>query len=146
MFKKQIKVFIFLIVLMLSACVKKDSKPLTIKTSNGDVHYMVEIADTDEKRTKGLMWREKMPSNSGMIFLFDESHPQPIAMWMKNTLIPLDMLFISKEGKIIGIAENTEPMSLKIISPTRQAASAVVEINAGEVKKHAVKIGDIVVF
>ena len=53
---------------------------------------------------------------------------------------------VRKEGKIIGIAENTEPMSLKIISPTRQAASAVVEINAGEVKKHAVKIGDIVVF
>lgn len=137
------KVFQILSVLFLFAsCSKADLAPITIQTSKGDVTYFVEIADTQEKMIKGLMYREHLNEDSGMIFVFGASHPQPIAMWMKNTYISLDMLFVSREGIIIGIAENTEPMSLKTIRPTKEASAYVIELNAGEVKKHDIKVGD----
>ena len=142
---KKIYLTLFLIG-TLFGCGRETLKPLIVKTSTGDIIYQVEVADTDEKRTKGLMYREHMAPDSGMIFLFNETHPQPIAMWMKNTFISLDMLFVSKNNVIIGIAENTTPMSLKIISPTKEYVAAVVELNAGEVKKHGIKKGDKIVF
>jgi len=128
--------------LLLSACSKADLEPLIIQTSKGEVKYFVERADTELKMIKGLMFRKHLKTDSGMIFIFDSSHHQPIAMWMKNTYIPLDMLFVSKEKIIIGIAENTEPLSLKTIRPTLKPSAYVIELNAGEVKKHGIKVGD----
>lgn len=139
-------IYVLGLAFLLISCLKKDLKPLTIQTSNGTVTYYVEIAATKEEMIKGLMYRKHLDKNSGMLFLFDNSHPQPVAMWMKNTFISLDMLFINSSGQIIGIAQNTEPLSLKIISPTKQKVAAVVELNAGEVQKHTVKIGDKVIY
>lgn len=133
------------IALSLAACSQKTTTA-DIQTQNGTVSYILEIADTHQKLMKGLMYRESMPSNKGMLFIFPPSHPQPIAMWMKNTLISLDMLFLNDKNIIIGIAEKTVPLSLKTISPTKKNVSCVIELNAGEVQKHQIKIGDKVLY
>jgi len=132
--------------IFLLSCSKPELRPLKIETSTKTVHYNVEVAQTQKELEKGLMYRKHLALNSGMIFLFDDTHPQPIAMWMKNTYISLDMLFLSKDFSIIGIAQNTQPMSLKIIRPTKEYVAAVVELNAGEVKKHGIKVGDKITF
>ncbi|MBQ7660220.1 MAG: DUF192 domain-containing protein [Alphaproteobacteria bacterium] len=136
---------ICLIVFALSGCFK-DLKQIVVQTQSKDVVYNVEVADTLKKLQKGLMFRNHLPSNQGMLFLFDNQHLQPVAMWMKNTYISLDMLFIGKNKTIVAIVQNTEPLSLKIISPTREYVSAVLELNAGEVKKHAIQVGDKVLY
>ena len=130
----------------LVSCSKQDLTPITIQTSNGEATYYVEIADTLPKMQKGLMNRKKLKTDSGMIFIFSKNHPQPIAMWMKNTYISLDMLFLDSNGKIIALAQNTTPMSERLIRPTLKPTSYVVELNAGEIKKHDIKIGDKVLF
>jgi len=132
--------------LLFTACSKKDIKLLTVQTSTGKITYFVEVADTKEKMIKGLMYRKHMKADHGMLFLFNQTHPQPVTMWMKNTYISLDMLFAEESGKIVGIAQNTEPLSLKNISPTNKKVRAVVELNAGEVKKNNIKIGDYILF
>ncbi len=136
---------IFLIICFLTAC-SDDVHKTVIQTQNAQVVYWLEIADTPEKQAKGLMYRSKLASDKGMLFLFDDTHHQPIAMWMKNTYIPLDMLFLSKDKTIIAIYENAIPLSLKIISPTQEFVSAVIELNAGQIKKHGIKIGDKVLY
>ena len=130
----------------LVSCSKQDLTPITIQTSNGEATYYVEIADTLPKMQKGLMDRKKLKSDSGMMFIFSKNHPQPIAMWMKNTYISLDMLFLDSNGKIIALEKNTTPMSERLIRPTLKPTSYVVELNAGEIKKHDIKIGDKVLF
>ena len=134
--------YVFMFALSLCACVKKELKPVVVQTQTGDVTYYVEVADTADKMMKGLMFRKTLRRDSGMIFLFDQNHPQPVAMWMKNTFISLDMLFVSEKGEIVGLAENTEPLSLKTISPTKKHVAAVIELNAGEVQRNGIKIGD----
>lgn len=138
--------YILSLVLSLAACSKPDLKPVTVQTQNGDITYFVEVADTTPKMTKGLMYRKHLKKDSGMIFIFNETHPQPISMWMKNTFISLDMLFIDSSFHIVGIAQNTEPLSLKTISPTQKPVSFVIELNAGEVAKHGIKTGDKILF
>ena len=138
--------FLQTFVLLIALCGCQRLKPLTIQTGQGDVVYRVEVASTDAERIKGLMWREHLRTDSGMIFLFSDDHPQPVAMWMKNTLISLDMLFLSKDFKIIGIVQNTKPMSLEMIRPTTQYVVVVIELNAGQVKEHGIKLGNQVIF
>lgn len=116
---------------------------LTIVTGSGKrVNYRVEIADDDASRRKGLMHRQSLPQDQGMLFDFERS--QYIAMWMKNTYIPLDMLFIDKDGFIVNIATDTEPHSTKQIS-SRGKVMAVLEINAHQVELHGIVVGDRVV-
>lgn len=126
----------------LVSCSKQDLTPLTVRTSNGDVTYFVEVADTNSKLQKGLMNRKHLKSDSGMLFVFQKHHPQPIAMWMKNTYISLDMLFLDSNGVVIALVQNTVPMSERLIRPTVKPTSFVVELNAGEIKKHGIKVGD----
>ena len=76
--------------------------------------FSVEMATTEEEKTTGLMYRKELPDGQGM--LFDFSPEQQVSMWMKNTYIPLDMIFIRADGRILRIAENTEPLSTRIIS------------------------------
>src|SRR5206468_9408387 len=78
---------------------------LVLKTATGDHNFTIEVATTDQERALGLMFRRSLPENSGMLFIYDP--PQPATMWMKNTLIPLDMVFISAEGKVHRIESNT---------------------------------------
>ena len=136
---------ICLIALSLAACTKNTIKA-TVQTSDNTISYNLEVADTHQKLMKGLMYRKSMPLDHGMLFVFSPLHPQPVAMWMKNTYISLDMLFLNEEKIIIGIAEKTVPMSLKTIAPTKKKVSYVIELNGGEVQKHNIKIGDKVLF
>lgn len=134
---------LFLAVLLVASCSKEnDNTPnLTIVTENGPVAYVVENAQTTAELEKGLMFRESLAPDAGMIF--DLSKVEQAVMWMKNTKIPLDMLFIDQDGMISWIYENAEPESTNFIIPPFPA-TAVVEINAGDVQKNNIKIGDIV--
>lgn len=96
------------------------------------------IADNSYTQRTGLMFLESLPKNQAMLFLFEES--TIIDMWMKNTKIPLDMLFIDKNNIIIDIVENTSPYSLEIIS-SKKSANKVLEINAGLSKSLKIKVG-----
>src|SRR4029450_437303 len=87
---------------------------LEIASKSGVHVFAVEIADNDAERAKGLMYRKELPEGQGM--LFDFHREQEVSFWMQNTYIPLDMVFIRADGRILRIAENTEPLSTKLIS------------------------------
>ena len=114
-------------------------EPLVIVTSTGSHAFSVEVMRTDEERAKGLMFRRFMPKDRGM--LFDFKREDNVAMWMKNTYLPLDMVFISKAGVVVNIAQNTEPLSERII-PSGAPTYAVLEVNAGTAKAIGLKVGD----
>lgn len=136
-----LKIFkLFLALIVIAGCSQEGN--LTIKTQKGDVTYNVEEAKSTPELEKGLMGREKLAANSGMIF--DLSHvSNQVAMWMKDTKIPLDMLFVNANGKIFFIYENATPMSEElIIAP--EPAMFVIELNAGDVKKHGIQVGDFI--
>ncbi len=112
---------------------------LEIVTKTGVHVFSVEMATTEEEKTTGLMYRKELPDGKGM--LFDFSPEQEVSMWMKNTYVPLDMIFIRADGRILRIAENTEPLSTKII-PSRGLAKGVLEVIAGTAQKYGIAPGD----
>jgi uncharacterized membrane protein (UPF0127 family) len=112
---------------------------LEIVTKSGVQIFTVEIATTEEEKTTGLMYRRELADGRGM--LFDFSPEQPVSMWMKNTFISLDMIFIRADGRILRIAENTEPQSERIIS-SGGLARGVLEVIAGTAKKYGIAPGD----
>jgi len=112
-----------------------------IETDQGQFEIFIELADEPEERRTGLMFRETMPLNAGM--LFDFERPRQISMWMKNTPLPLDMFFIRRDGTIARIAESTEPFSERGI-PAGEAVLAVLEVNAGIAQRFGAKPGDVV--
>ena len=115
-----------------------NAEPLTIYTDTDEHKFFIELADDDEERRVGLMYRTELAENAGMLFDFGE--PQPISMWMKNTLIPLDMAFIDAQGKITRIAANTTPRSLASVR-SGSAVVAVLEVNGGTFDRLGVKAG-----
>jgi uncharacterized membrane protein (UPF0127 family) len=119
-----------------------DTQTLTIVSGGSEARFNVELADTDEERRIGLMYRTSMAENAGM--LFDFSHENQVqSMWMKNTLIPLDMAFIAKDGRIVRIEKMTTPRSLTSIRSGEQVA-AVLEVNGGRFDALGIKPGDTV--
>ncbi|MBX3511644.1 MAG: DUF192 domain-containing protein [Hyphomonadaceae bacterium] len=112
---------------------------VTIETQNGPVRFQVEIADTDETRARGLMFRREMAADHGM--LFDFNPPEPASFWMRNTHLSLDIIFIGADGRILNIADNTTPYSDAPI-PSRGLARAVLEINAGRAAALGIRAGD----
>jgi uncharacterized protein len=112
---------------------------LEIVTKSGVQVFSVEMATTEQEKETGLMYRKELADGKGM--LFDFSPAQEVSMWMKNTYIPLDMIFIRADGRILRIAENTEPLSTKII-PSRGLAKGVLEVIAGTAKKYGIEPGD----
>jgi uncharacterized protein len=114
-------------------------QPLEIVTKNGVQVFSVEMATTEQEKKTGLMYRKELPDGKGM--LFDFSPEQQVSMWMKNTYISLDMIFIRADGRILRIAENTEPLSTKII-PSGGPAKGVLEVIAGTAKKYGIEPGD----
>lgn len=114
---------------------------LVIETAAGEHQFYVELADDNEERRTGLMYRTEMPADAGMLFDFEVV--QPISMWMKNTLIPLDMAFIDEEGVIRRIAPMTTPRSLESVSSGVPVLS-VLEVNGGTFEKLGIKAGDTV--
>src|ERR1700694_3654034 len=114
-------------------------QPLEIVTKSGVQIFSVEMATTEEEKTTGLMYRKELADGKGM--LFDFTPEQEVSMWMKNTYISLDMIFIRADGRILRIAENTEPLSTRIIS-SGGLAKGVLEVIAGTAKKYGIEPGD----
>jgi uncharacterized protein len=112
---------------------------LEIVTNNGVHSFSVEVMANDADRAKGLMFRRELPDGQGMLFDFDRD--QDIAMWMKNTYIPLDMIFIRGDGTIRRIAENTTPLSETTI-PSGGPVRGVLEVIGGTARKFGIKPGD----
>jgi len=115
------------------------STPLRIRTHSSAEWFTVWIADTPEREQQGLMFQRWLPVDRGM--LFPQAQPRVMSMWMKNTLIPLDMLFIDAQGRIVYIRENATPQSEAIIS-TPLPVTAVLELAGGLCASHGIRVGD----
>ncbi|MGB8108800.1 MAG: DUF192 domain-containing protein [Pseudolabrys sp.] len=112
---------------------------IEIATKTGVHVFTVEIVDNDADRAKGLMYRKELPEGQGM--LFDFHRDQEVSFWMQNTYIPLDMIFIRGDGRISHIAENTEPLSTRLI-PSNGPVRAVLEVIGGTSRKLGIAAGD----
>ena len=117
-------------------------EPLEIITAGGARKLEVELMRSPDEQARGLMFRQSMPDEHGM--LFDFGIDRPVAMWMKNTYIPLDMVFIKADGMIHRIEERTEPLSERTIN-SGTPVRAVLEINAGTARKLGMKAGDTII-
>lgn len=115
------------------------AEELTIATEKGTRQFTVEVAATDAQKAKGLMFREKMALNQGMLFLFQAAGDR--YFWMKNTPLSLDIIFIDEAGQIVSIAEGTTPFSEKVI-PSEGPAKYVLELLAGTSRRLGIKPGD----
>jgi uncharacterized membrane protein (UPF0127 family) len=112
---------------------------LEIASKTGVHLFAVEVVDNDADRAKGLMYRKNLPEGRGM--LFDFHRDQEVSFWMQNTYIPLDMVFIRGDGRILRIEENTEPLSTRLI-PSGGAVRAVLEVIGGTTRKLGIAPGD----
>ncbi|MGE6699235.1 DUF192 domain-containing protein [Hyphomonas sp. NPDC076900] len=125
-----------------AAFAQLETSPLGIKSGDETHAFTVEMAVTPEEIQQGLMFRQELAPDAGM--LFDFGMTRQASMWMKNTLIPLDMLFILEDGRVIAIARNAQPGSLRSIGPG-VAVRAVLEIPGGRAKELGIEPGDTVV-
>ena len=113
---------------------------LVVEASNGKMHeFRVWVAATEPRREQGLMWVRELKSHHGMLFVFDG--PQPVSFWMKNTFIPLDMLFIAPDGRVIRIAANTTPQSLAPVA-SLGVVKGVLELAGGTAARFGLAVGD----
>lgn len=119
-----------------------EESTLTIDAAHDSFEFQVEMAVTPAQRAQGLMFRESLDEDRGM--LFDFGRPQHASMWMRNTYVPLDMLFIDAEGRITQIAANTQPLSDRVIA-SREPVRAVLELRGGVAAKLGIEPGDRVI-
>jgi uncharacterized protein len=120
---------------------RAESADLVVDTAGGEVRFTVELVDTPETRSRGLMFRTELPAGHGMLFDFKED--QHVAFWMRNTLIPLDMVFIDSRGRIARIHERARPHDETAI-PSVMPVQAVLEIAGGEARRLGLTVGDTV--
>ena len=118
-----------------------DKGTVSIVSDDQSHKFRVDLALTHHQQMQGLMFRRNMPADAGMLFVYKQE--APVAMWMKNTYLPLDMLFIARGGMILKIAERTVPLSEATIASGR-AVIAVLELNAGTASRLGIKPGDTV--
>lgn len=118
-----------------------ETSPLAIRSDETEHVFTVEIANDSEEIRRGLMDRTEMAPDAGMLFDFGE--PREANMWMKDTILPLDMLFITADGQVIAIAHDTVPGSLRTINPG-VSVKGVLELNAGTAARLGIEPGDIV--
>lgn len=111
---------------------------LTIATPSGIRTFTVELANTPNSREIGMMWRTNVGRSEGMLFQFPAAHR--LSFWMKNTMIPLDIIYVRADGRILQINRNAEPFSLTPI-PSREPAIAVLEIGGGESDRQGIAVG-----
>jgi uncharacterized membrane protein (UPF0127 family) len=116
-----------------------DRAKVEIEAGSARHLFLVEVARSDAERERGLMERTSLPLNTGMFFVFDRE--ELVNMWMKNTFVSLDMIFADTEGRIVSIASDTEPMSLRIIS-SGVPAKSVLEVRAGTARRLGIRVGD----
>jgi uncharacterized protein len=114
---------------------------IVIDTEAGARMLSVEIADTPALRERGLMFRHRLPDDSGMLFLYETAHP--VAMWMKNTYIPLDMVFLRADGTVAEVRTGTVPQSLDVIE-SAEPVKAVLELGSGGAEKLGLRPGTLV--
>ena len=114
-------------------------QPLDIISATGKHSFQVEVVDNDADRAKGLMYRKELPADRGM--LFDFKREQDVSFWMQNTYIPLDMIFIRADGRIMRIQENVEPLSTRLI-PSGGPVLGVLEVIGGTARKLGINPGD----
>jgi uncharacterized membrane protein (UPF0127 family) len=119
------------------------SASVVIATPGGPVRFSVELAVTDAERRQGLMFRERLEEDSGMLFLFEKEQVQ--SFWMKNTRIPLDMIFIDESGTIAGIVENAEPLTL-VSRSVGKPSRYVLEVSGGTSRRLGLAAGEKVRF
>lgn len=115
------------------------SNVLVVKAGGDVLKVAVELAHDDATRTKGLMFRRQLAEDDGMLFLFDES--KPLTFWMRNTRIPLDMLFAAADGRIAGIVARAKPGDETPVGPA-EPTRYVLEVPGGWCERHGVKAGD----
>jgi len=135
--------------------VEKPAKPNPVFRKDGELRFLngktnevintidIEVADDDAEREQGLMYRDSMAENAGMLFLMGIEELQ--AFWMKNTILPLDIMFVDSERRIVSIHQNCKPYSLDQIQSGKPAIF-VVEVNAGYTEKQGIKVGDLISF
>jgi len=119
------------------------SPAVVLHAARGAVTVPVEVADTPDKRATGLMYRRDLAPDAGMLFLFTKASPQKF--WMKNTPLPLDMIFIGPTAKIVGIVADACPFTTNPLGPD-EPSRYVLEVNAGFAAKHGLAVGDQVEF
>ena len=142
-FKSYISVLFFLFFVLITVLNAQETNNIIIKNNYKDVYFNVEIARKKIDRDKGLMFRKNLKLDKGMLFIFPNE--SKVSMWMKNTLVPLDIIFISKNYKIVDIINNAKAMSKEILT-SKVKAKYALEINAGLVKKLNIKIGNSIYF
>ena len=116
-----------------------DQVPLTVQSHNGTHRFTVEVARSPEQQAMGLMHRQSLAPDRGMLFPYEP--PQNASFWMKNTLIPLDIIFIRDDGTVALVAANTVPLSLDPIASLEPVA-AVLEIAGGRAAELGIEVGD----
>jgi uncharacterized protein len=116
---------------------------MSIERARGRDTFRIWIADTPERHEQGLMWLRELPADYGMVFV--QAEPRPMTMWMKNTYVPLDMLFFGPDGRIVSISRNTRPLSTVIID-SGGPVSGAVEILAGEAQRRGIEVGDRILY
>jgi uncharacterized membrane protein (UPF0127 family) len=132
----------FCLTVGIAACSEQtaaDRRQLALRTQSGEHVIAIEIADTDAQKSLGLMYRTSVPELTGMLFPYD--HPQEITMWMRNTYVSLDMVFIKGDGIVHRIEAHTEPLSERIIA-SQGPVTAVLELVAGSAERLELKPGD----
>jgi uncharacterized membrane protein (UPF0127 family) len=127
---------------LLSAAARAADLPrdvVLVETTSSQYRFEVEVADDATERAEGLMFRESLADNAGMLFLYQET--RPVEFWMKNTPLSLDIVFVREDGTIARIAESTTPMSQDLI-PSGEPVRAVLEVKAGTMRQLGVTAGD----
>ena len=112
---------------------------VSLRGENGEAHFRVEIADDEEERARGLMMRESLSAGAGMLFIFEKS--RPVAFWMENTLIPLDMIFVDETGRVVRVHHEAIPGDRTLI-PSGAPVRYVLEIRGGLARALGIEAGD----
>ncbi|KIC42827.1 hypothetical protein RA27_05690 [Ruegeria sp. ANG-R] len=129
-----------ILTVLFSGVAQAECRPDRVELRNdlAQIRFDVELAVTPQERSRGLMFRESLPSRSGMLFIFDP--PQPVSFWMKNTLIPLDIIFLDRTGTVTRVHKGAIPGDLSAIEGGN-SVYAVLEINAGLAERYAIRPG-----
>jgi hypothetical protein len=127
------------LVLALAGCTEAGPVAIVHPTDGSPITVQLEVVSTPAGRERGLMYRTSLAEDHGMLFVFDDDADR--SFWMKNTLIPLDMLFLSRDGRVVGIHPDAVPLSTTPLS-VGQPSALVLEVNGGWARRHGVRTGD----